>query len=205
MADSLEALKLYLGNMEEIKARLAVIDKITGGNLTLNREDFDYELACIHLRKSLELISYSSIVANKDEYARIHEKYASHWRAKDILNKIEKLNPDFYPRPVYLKGVSETGVKQLDYVADGFLTKDEFEALYDRCSDVLHVWNPYDPRPRQVHFGYPVAQWVEHIRKLLSFHVVSLIDGSGWAITLTDTNGKAHGYSYRPATPEEEK
>lgn len=205
MVESLETIKLYLANMEDIKSRLAVVDRLTEGNLTLHRDDFDYEIACIHLRKTLELIAYSSIIANKDDYSRVHSKFSSHYRAKFILTEVEKINADFYPKPVYLESMSETGVKHLAFVTDGFLTRDEFEALYDRCSDVLHVWNPYNPRPRQVHFGYPVGQWVEHIRKLLSFHSASLSDGSGWAIVLSDHDGKAHGYPYRPATPEEEQ
>ena len=191
-----ENLIKYINNMNEIKRRVNVLQYITSTEKFLGEDDRDYEVACINLRKILELISFSSLVANVAEYSKIHQKYATHWRAKTILTEIEKINPDFYPKPVTLKDVDSKGIKHLVDIEDGFLTRDEFIALYDKCSEVLHSWNPFDPRPRVLHFGYSVSQWVQRIQRLLGMHYISFVSDKGvWVINMSDPrDGKVHGF-----------
>lgn len=55
------------------------------------------ELIFLQLRKSLELIAFASLAANKDAYAAVFPTFAEDWKAKRILEKIEKINPYFYP------------------------------------------------------------------------------------------------------------
>lgn len=191
-----ENLKKYINNMNEIKRRVGVIQFIINSEKLLGSEDLDYEVVCINLRKILELISFSSLVANEVDYSKIHKKYASHWNAKKILAEIEKINPKFFPKPVILKEIDSKGVKHLADVEEGFLTREEFVALYNKCSEVLHTWNPFDPRPRVLHFGYSVSEWVQRIQQLLKMHYISFVSGKGvWVIIMSDPRDeKVHGF-----------
>lgn len=153
---------LYCNCMEDVKRRLAVVRAIGSGHSLLGREDFDGEVAGLHLRKSLELIAFSSLVAHKDAYAQAHEDFSSHWSAKRLLSKMEKIHPDFYPKPVAFSQSDSRGVKQLVDVNEGFLSREEFVFLYDKCSEVLHTWNPFRSKP---------CQWlVERAQPLLPIH-----------------------------------
>ena len=76
---------MYASHMEEIKLRLQVVSAITSGTLIVaNREDLSAELACLHLRKALELLAFASLVANKNKYAaaikpRYQRRVLSNW------------------------------------------------------------------------------------------------------------------------------
>src|ERR1700731_738919 len=70
------------------------------GNASTGFEAIDKELVFLQLRKILELLAFASLTANREKYAAAHKKFATFWRAKDMLQDLEKVNPDFYPRPV---------------------------------------------------------------------------------------------------------
>ena len=89
---------LYCNLMYEVKKRIAVVQGFLGGQINAIYPRMTIELAVLQLRKMLELIALVSLVAHKDEYAKRHQKFASHWHAERILRDIEKINPDFYPR-----------------------------------------------------------------------------------------------------------
>ena len=59
-----------------------------------------------------------------------------------ILDTLEKANSEFYPVPTKQVQVAENFF-DTPAVQTGYLTKEEFVALYGRCSDVLHAENPF--------------------------------------------------------------
>ena len=68
------------------------------------------------------------------------------------------------------------GRKHFDRVEDGYLTKDDFVLLYDKCAEVLHSRNPYSPEDPTIDIHYKVEEWLIRIKKLLSWHFVHLVD-----------------------------
>lgn len=74
------------------------------------------------------------------------------------------------------------GVKHLDLVPDGFLTRSEFVSLYEKSSEILHSRNPYTTKDPVVKLGYSTKEWVSRIKCLLKLHVTHLVDGSVWVI-----------------------
>ena len=75
-----EPLQMYCNFMEQVKLRISIIRSVVDRSLSLGVGDyFDYELACIHFRKSLELIAFASLVANKSRYAEVYNDFANHW------------------------------------------------------------------------------------------------------------------------------
>ena len=86
--------------MEEVRDRINLVRSVGEHNITTGREVFDVELVFVQLRKVLELIAFASLTANKDKYCAAHANFATHWRAKSMLEELEKINPDFYPMPI---------------------------------------------------------------------------------------------------------
>jgi len=90
-----------------------------------------------------DVIAFASLTANKAKYSVAHARFAEHWRAKDMLKELAKINLDFYPTPVEGPQLQPSGVKLFTGVRDGFLTKDDFVVLYDKAGDILHARNPF--------------------------------------------------------------
>ena len=148
---------MYCNYMEDIKRRLGLVLSVTDGRFSIGHEDFDSELFCFHLRKTLELIAFASLIANKEKYAQTYADFATHWNAKRLLTKLEKMHPEFYPKPVEFTEQDTSGVMRFTEVTDGFLTRGEFATLYDKCSDVSHVWNPFRTESKIINFGYSIC------------------------------------------------
>ena len=168
--------------MEEIKQRLALVQAIGAKEITTGQMTFDIEVAFLNLRKILELIAFSSLIANKAKYSAAYTKFATHWKAKDMLLAIERLNPDFYPMPVDKPRTLPDGTKRVEPIIDGYLAKDEFAQLYDRSSEILHCRNPFTSKKAVVSLGYSTKEWVSRIQRLLALHVVCLVDGRRWIV-----------------------
>jgi hypothetical protein len=167
----------------------------------LGAELHDYEAIALNLRKILEIIAFSSLVANKDKYAEAHDKFDREWRAQKILEKMEKIHPNFYPKPANIK-MLDNGIRHLEPVQDnGALTKEEFSELYDKCSKTIHTWNPFTQAPRVVNFRLSLDEWMKKIANLLSSHYVQLVDDAGyWLCFMKDaSDGKPHVYTLQPA------
>jgi hypothetical protein len=186
--------------MEEVKLRLGLVLSVTDGSFSVGREDFDGELVCVQLRKTLELIAFASLTANKEKYAQTHADFATDWNAKRLLTKIEKIHPEFYPKPVEFAQQDPTGVKHFAEVTEGFLTRDEFVTLYNKCSEVLHAWNPFRTDPKIVNFGYSIRDWVGQIQRLLAVHWMRLVDSENiWLICMQyPEDGKVHALTAKP-------
>lgn len=183
--------------MQEIRDRLALVEAVGQHKISTSVETFDIELVFLQLRKCLELIAFASLIANKDKYSAAYANFASHWKAKGMLECIEKLNPDFYPLPVKQPTVLANGVKHLDLVPNGFLTRSEFVTLYEKSSEFLHSRNPFTTKDPVVKLGYSTKEWLSRIKCLLKLHVTHLVDGSVWIIEIPN-DGPVRGYQGEP-------
>lgn len=167
-------LQAYAFFMEEIKVRLTRLRRMLSGEITFSDEAADYEVIAVNLRKILELIAFSSLIANREAYAGAHARYAEHWKAKALLNAIEAINPDFYPKPLMSEATVTEGVINFQPETGDVMTRADIEHLMDCCADVLHVWNPYTGKARTVDFRLPISEWLNRITRLLNIHTVRL-------------------------------
>jgi hypothetical protein len=166
-------------------------------NITTGREVFDVELVFVQLRKVLELIAFASLTANKDKYSAAHANFAAHWKAKSMLQELERINPDFYPMPVGRPQLQPDGVKHCPAVLDGFLTKDDFALLYDKSAEILHVQNPFKAQGPKLNIKYSVKERVARIQTLLALHIVHLVDEKKWIVEIPDS-GPIQQWSAEP-------
>jgi hypothetical protein len=188
----------YLECMEEAKLRIQLIRSVLARTTSVGREDFDAELMFIQLRKTLELIAFASMSANKEKYAEAYCKYSTHWNAELMLKDLERINCDFYPAPLKIASISPNGVKNIDFIQDGFLTKADFIKLYNLCGRALHARNPYSTKDPVIQLGYSLEEWTTRINNLLAFHRARMVENtSGWIVTLYgNSDGKAHAFPF---------
>ena len=191
---------MYCNCMDDIKQRLLKVNKILSGHSPMKHEGLDGEVVCLLIRKSLEQIAFASLIAQKEVYAKVHADFAKTWHVKRLLERIEAIHPDFYPKPAAFPTVETGRVKHLIDVNDGYLTRDDFVVLYGICSEILHTWNPYRAEPRTINTLRPLAEWVHRIQRLLDLHYIQLAGQNGvWVIQMNHpVDGKVHAFSASP-------
>ena len=124
----------YTDVMNEIKRRTSVIYSFLNGERNAMYNVVNAELMCLQIRKILELIALASLVANQRIFLKKIQTLQKMWNAKYILNDIEKLNPDFYPKPIDEQPSKDDGIKkELIDIKEGYLTKKDFIEIYDKC------------------------------------------------------------------------
>ena len=188
-----QTLEKYANCMEEIKKRTEVIRAFLNGECNALYKQTTAESICLQVRKILELIALASLVANKDEYAKSRANFAKDWHAKRILNSIEEINPNFYPCPTkqILDSSSEKVIK-VEKIISGFLTRKDFESIYDRCGGLLHAQNPFSQSKNIDSFLKVVPTWMDKILALLNHHHAQLVkeDLQLWVLMQSKTDGK---------------
>ena len=107
--------QMYIFCMEEIKRRINVISQFLDNKATTGQPITDIEFLYLQFRKVLEFIALSSLSANREKYEEVRNNFKTDWHAERIMEKIEKINPNFYPCPtsqVTIMG-SDNGVRSI--------------------------------------------------------------------------------------------
>ena len=189
----------YADCMEEIKMRTTVVDGFLTGKCHAMYFQTTAESISLQIRKILELIALASLVANKSEYQKHRRNFHRDWNGKRILETLDIANPNFYPKPTEQVLDQTTGkVVSLEDITSGFLTKNDFIRLYDRCGGILHADNPFSPRRDIQSFLDSVPGWMGRIMRLLNHHVIQLVDDDQqiWVLMQAQSDGKAHVYEF---------
>lgn len=169
-------LGLYQDCLYEIKRRIDVIvdhlNKVTVEKYLI----IEVETVCLQFRKILEKIALMSLVANKELYAEQNEKFAKHYHAERIMNDLERINPDFYPVPT--KPIKhKDGTYEWIEIESGYLTREEFVKIYEKCGGMMHAQNPFacEKPLKEIKSCFP--EWLTKICILLDHHHISLVGG----------------------------
>lgn len=192
-------LRKYADCMEEIKKRTRVIQGFLGRECHAIYLQTTVESICLQIRKILELIAMASLVANETEYKKHRANFSRDWHAKRILENLEKANPAFYPQPTRQILDKNSGrVIETVKIASGFLTRKEYEKLYDRCGGILHADNPFSKKRDIESFFQEIPSWLEKIIALLNHHEIQLIDEDRHLKVLmqSDTDGIVHVWEF---------
>ena len=196
----------YLACMEEIKKRTSVVTGFVRGEISSKYVVTTAESAALQLRIILELIALSSLVANQEQYRKHRANFKRDWNAKRILETLEKANPKFYPVPTKQVLVS-AGYYNTPQINSGYLTKEEFVNLYDRCSSILHATNPFSEweDDMRTFLFKEVPEWMDKIIVLLNHHHLYPIDDSRMYIVLMQSkdDGNVHISEFRKIDKEQ--
>lgn len=182
-------LDLYHDCLYEIKRRLDVIADHLGGKTKEKYRIIEAEIIALQFRKILEITALMSLVANKEAYAEQNEKFAKHYHAERIIRDLERINPRFYPCPI-VRVQREGEMDKLENVTEGFLTKEEFVKVYEKCGAMMHAHNPFgdkkagDKLLKECEAVFP--EWYAKICILLMHHQIELIGGKAMVVGLLE-------------------
>ena len=134
-AQKVEIIKKYTSEMEVIKLRTTQIFTALS--------KFEYlepavEYKALQLRKIIEQIILASLITNADEYKAQYNRLEKEWNAKNIIRDLERLNPDFFPRPV---------MNRTDYIIEDkqpVISSQQMVDAYKKMGKYLHSKNPFD-------------------------------------------------------------
>jgi hypothetical protein len=186
----------YISCMEEIKNRTSVINSFLKQEKTTGFLITDVEFLCLQFRKIFELIVFASMTANREEYAKLREKFATDWKVDYIIRDLERINPSFYPVPSK-QVIGEDGkVKEVVELKEGYLTKEKLLKAHEKCGGLLHANNPYRGSKDLNYFIQNFPIWLTEIINLLNHHQVQLTDSKKqlWVIMQANMDGRVHVY-----------
>ena len=189
------AQNLYIGLMEEAKLRIhAMRDAINARNSWLPRllQEFLY----LQLRMLCETIAVGCLIAHGNIKRRDLLKA---WKAPDIIEKLETLSTDFYPRGIRLH-FEQDGVRGL-YFDDNKapqLSKSELIKLWEGTGAFLHRGSASkllaeNGKPVNVNLD-AIIEDATKIQHLLEQHVISSADKKTHfivALAHVESGGKA--------------
>lgn len=192
-------INLYAEQLREIKRRTEVIDFFLhkGGHALYQAATI--ESICLQFRKILELIAFSSLIANKERYATAHKNFESHWNAELLLKDLSRINADFYPKPIEEKPSAVPGVaNDLVPITDGYLTQEDFIHIYKKCGGMLHAANPYGSKTGFHFFEKSLPVWRAKLIRLLNCHEVHLFGETSFWLMHMQENGdnEVHFYHF---------
>jgi len=171
-------LDLYHECLYEIKQRIDIIRAHLMGELSERYVIFEVEFMCLQFRKILEKIALMSLVANKEIYAEQNEKFRKHYHAERIMNDLERINPLFYPKPITMVE-KEDNYPELKPIEDGYLTKEEFVKIYEKCGAMMHAQNPFTDNKTYAltvnKYREEFREWIKKIYVLVSHHEIMLV------------------------------
>lgn len=178
-------LGLYQDCLYEIKRRIDVIADHINKVTTEKYLIIEVETVCLQFRKILEKIALMSLVANKELYAEQHEKFAKHYHAERIINDLEKITPNFYPVPIQ-RVEHKDKTDELVEIKTGFLTKDEFVKVYEKCGGIMHAQNPFaGAKPiNEIRECFP--SWLTKICILVNHHKIGLVGGKTMLVAIME-------------------
>lgn len=185
--------------MREIKRRTEVIDFFLRKDGHALYYPTTIESICLQFRKILELIAFSSLIANKDRYAAAHKNFESHWNAELLLKDLSRINANFYPKPIDENPSATPGVvNDLVSIKDGYLTQEDFIYIYKKCGGMLHAANPYGSKTGLHFFEKSFTAWRAKLIRLLNCHQVHLVDETGFWLIHMQENGdnEVHFYHF---------
>jgi hypothetical protein len=196
----------YATLMQLVKLRIELVERLM--------QDKDklpivprFEFVALQFRQILELVAFGSLIANEKVYASTHTDFAREWNAKKLLAKLEKLNADFYPKPVREVKSNVPGIPvRLERLAGGFLTREDFVRVYQECSEIIHTGNPYSVNKTNNFSELTVrfADWRLQIFTLLNLHELRMLNDPGMALCSMNDGGTNEVRVYRFSPPPAE-
>jgi hypothetical protein len=181
--DRIDAQNLYANILEEIKWRIAAIDHCTVGHSGL-LPHFIKEFCYLQIRMICELIALGCLVAHGDIEETSTKKLNKAWAADEIMNALERLHPNFYPKPIVSNKISD-GIN-IEFKINPLLKPDLLKIYYG-CGEILHRGSVRklleDQFPEEVDLS-EITALAQKIVDLLSHHTLFMKNGEQMFIAM---------------------
>ena len=189
----------YIAVMEEIKHRTNVISALHDKRISVMYRATHVESMVLQVRMITELVALASLSANKSLFEQNRKKFEDYWHPKAILKDIEKLNPNFYPRPIVEVPLKNSRAKnELVDMKTGFMKRDELVQVHRECGRRLHAQNPFGKVVDYDYYEKMMPKWMERIRKLLNCHQIKLLNGNRFYLVhmKEERDDQVHMYTF---------
>lgn len=172
-----QAQNKYRALLIEIKQRTKVVDAFIVQQAHAVFVPTTIESACLQIRKILELVAFGSLVANLEKFAQQHKRFSKYWNASLMLKDIERINPDFFPKPIIQRKCEESGIHvEWEDRPNDYMTKEKFVQVYDKCGAILHSDNPFGSKVDYDYYQSALPGWRMELVNLLNVHTIKLVD-----------------------------
>ena len=180
----IEIAQKYISEMEIIKLRTSLIN-----NVRLKYLEPLVEFRALQLRKIIEQIILSSLIANADRYKEFYNRLEKDWNARNISRDLKRINPSFFPQ-----AVTDDHDNHIITNKPDSLTCDELIKIYEKLGRLLHSSNPFNQSINYREFNVYIIESLNKIIRLLSLHTVKPYGVDGFILigmSGTNNNGKA--------------
>jgi len=166
---------VYLKMMSEALDRLSACEAYVAA-YEVHANIYDLESAALQMRKTMEAIAFASIAPNEKMYVQFRKNAAKpvhhgkDWSASSIFFNLEKVNPDFYPRPLGEPVQESANYWNFPDVKGDYMKRKHFDNLYDKLGKFLHADNPWGNPKGWDHFAKDLPGAVRKLRTLLHRH-----------------------------------
>jgi hypothetical protein len=170
----------YAEKMKEIKLRTEVMDLFLSGQREARYVPTTVETIGLQFRKIFELIAFASLAANRQQYSAAYSDFAKHWEAAKLIKNLQRINPQFYPKPVVEAPAGMPGVVYSHKPrAQDYLTQDDLVEAHGRCGVLMHAENPFAKPIDYAFYQRSFPTWRNRIINLLNNHEVHLLGDKG--------------------------
>ena len=166
-------IRQYCDLMERIKHDLnGAIELMASSAVSMETK---IRAVAVQTRRILEDIGYAALVSNKDASGKSHDEMKAMWRPREIFRDIEKIHPNFFPKPVEVRSPARGADSPFYPKTKGVLTREKLLQIYRKLNPLAHSTNPLIDEP--VDYDYYLKNipiWLEEIANTLSTHQVML-------------------------------
>lgn len=173
---------LYANLMDEVKVRISCIELALQGRLECPTP-IVREFCYLQLRMLCELIVLGCLVAHGDIAMLQAHKVGKSYSADEILDRMAKLRPHFFPQAVTqtLVGKTLSGVNhfKLTGMDPQPMTREDLLRLYGDTHKFLHrgslkkLLSPETPIDLTINVP-EIVSWLQKIGRLLSSHLIAI-------------------------------
>lgn len=187
----------YAATMKEIKLRTEVITLFLSGQREARYVPTIVETIGLQFRKVFELIAFASLAANRDQYSLVYTDFAKHWEAAKLLKNLQRINSDFYPKPIVEVQSDRSGIlHDLKDRDQDYLTQADLIAAHGRCGALMHGTNPFANPIDYAFYQQSFPVWMTKMVNLLNNHQVRLLGDTGFWLFHMQEEGKGNEVSW---------
>ena len=128
----------------------------------------------VQTRRILENIAFAALVSNKDASGKSSEEMRKLWSPREIFKDIEKVHPEFFPKPVKISSPNSGRDYPLALRTEGVLNREKLLQAYRELNALAHSRNPLDEPIDYKYFVEKIPVWLDEIVNTLETHQVML-------------------------------
>ncbi|MEJ1298322.1 MAG: hypothetical protein RPU64_04115 [Candidatus Sedimenticola sp. (ex Thyasira tokunagai)] len=208
-----ECVNKYASYMEEVKIRTNVVSRVIkmhrAGQSMTGYIETDIDTVYLQLRKTIELVMFACIVANKSAGLALNKTLRKGYEIQKIKTELKRFNLQFFPTPKLEDGKDSDGirkVKDLTHNVRAFMTESEIFKAYGKAGNYLHSQRDYQYGGEEAKLKI-LERGVDSINQLvglLNHHWTDITNDSFFAVVMQgEQDGKVHvSYMERVESPK---